>query len=307
MHTVRLQYSTRPRMLPIYAGGLLVRRSGLAPKQALPSMRSEWKGFKFDTHHYRRFMHACGLVPSDTMPLVYPLVFMFPLHLSIVGHRKFPLLYVRMMQIRNHVLQHRPIDLQETVDISAEIVGQRVVAKGLEMDMYSVLHAIDGPVWESIHTYYFPGNFGEPDRVSSLAQLPALSEPSEATTWTMPRGGGFCFGLMAGDYNAIHYLAPYARRMGYERAFAHSQLSLALCVRHLPAFAQDTPVRLDVAIKGPVYYGSKVSMKHEEQGRGHRFDLYCEDNPRPCISGFLDSAEPDLEDIRNTYALLGCH
>jgi len=286
---------------------LLVRRSGLAPRQTLPLMRSEWKDFKIDKQHLERFMKACRLAASDTMPLVYPLVFVFPLHVSIVGHSKFPLLYVRMMQIRNHVLQHRPIALNETLDISCAIVGQRIAAKGLEMDMYSALQVADEPVWESIHTYYFPGNFGEPGPLSPLAQFPDLSEADEETSWRMPRGGGFCFGLITGDYNAAHYLAPYARRMGFERDFAHSQLTVALCLRHLPPFEHNQPVRLDVAIKGPVYYESHVTMKYSSQNRGHRFDLYCEDNPRPCISGSLDSAEPDVDLISDTYSWLKCH
>jgi hypothetical protein len=251
-------------------------------------------------------MKFCRQFPSDVMPLVYPLVFVFPLHVSIVGHRRFPLLYVRMMQIRNHVIQHRPIDVREIMDISCAIVGQRVATNGLEMDMHSVLHIAGEPAWESIHTYKFPGNFGEPDDPSPLAQLPAMPEANEEQSWTMPRGGGFCFGLMAGDYNGIHYLSPYARLMGFERDFAHSQLTLALCVRHLPPLDQNKRVILDVAIKGPVYYGSNVNMKYSAQGRGHRFDLYCEDKQRPCLSGSVDSSEPDLEALRDMYSWVTC-
>ncbi|MBI4964696.1 MAG: hypothetical protein HY913_15560 [Desulfomonile tiedjei] len=294
MHAVSLKYTNRPRLLPLYGRALFARRGSLSPEQALPAMHSELRSFKIDRRHLKRFTDACGLAPADTMPLVYPLVFVFPLHVSIVCHGQFPLLYVRMMQVRNHVIQHRPINLQETMDVSCMIVGQRVVAKGLEMDMYSGLEAGGDHVWESIHTYFFPGDFGEPDPPSPLAQLPPLSEDNVDKTWTMPNGGGFCFGLMAGDYNPIHYFSPYARRMGFRRDFAHAQLSVALCLRHLPPVQADEPVRLDVAFKGPVYYGSKVTMKYSDCEKGHRFDLYCEDNARPPISGSLSSAKPDF-------------
>lgn len=294
MSSVSLSYRRRPRLLPIYARGLFVRRSGLEAERALPEMHSEWRGFTIDKGQLKRFLKMCRLGPSDAMPLVYPLVFAFPLHVSIVGHVKFPLSFVRMMQIRNHVIQHRPVELQEAMDISAAIVGQRVVATGLEMDMYTALGRVDDPVWESVHTYFFPGNFGESDPSSPLLQLPALSADYVERTWKMPNGGGFCFGLMAGDYNPIHYLAPYARIMRFQRDFAHAQMTLALCIRNLPGFLRDEPVRLDVAIKGPVYYGSNVNMKYCEKGKSYRFDLYCEGNARPCLSGNLSSAEPDL-------------
>ena len=298
MSTVHLKYTARPRLLPIYARGLFASRSGLGPDRALPAMHSEWWGFTIDRRHLKRFLGICRLGPSEAMPLVYPLVFAFPLHMSIIGHLEFPLLYIRMMQVRNHVIQHRPVELQEALDISAVIVGQRVAEKGLEMDMYTVLGTVDDPVWESLHTYYFPGDFGEPDSPSSLSQFPPLPPDYLEKAWRMPNGGGFCFGLMAGDYNPLHYLASYARFMGFQRDFAHSQLSLALCVQHLPAFRKDEPVRLDVAIKGPVYYGSNVTMNYSDQGQGYRFDLYCEDNPRPSLVGSLSTADPDLESIR---------
>jgi hypothetical protein len=306
MHAVRLQYSARPMMLPMYLGGLIARRSGLNPRQPLPQMRSEWRGFTMDPRQLARFLKICGLAPSDTMPLVYPLVFTFPLHVGIIAHRAFPILYARMMQIRNHVLQYRQVKVRETLDISVELVSKRIAVKGLEVDVHTALEAADGIVWESVHTYFFPGRFGEPDPVSPLAEFPILPEPHEETTWTMPRGGGFCFGLMAGDYNALHYLSPYARRMGFERTFAHAQFSLALCMRHLPGAEPDRPVRLDAAIKGPVYFGRNVLMKHAVQGQGRRFDLYCADNPRPCITGLYESAEPDFEMLRDTYALVQC-
>lgn len=299
MGTVRLTYRNRPKLFPMYVRGLLARRTGLAAERALPAMRSEWWGFTIDSKHLKRFLKICRLGPADAMPLVYPLVFVFPLHVSIVGHKDFPLLYVRMMQVRNHVIQHRPVALEESLDISAGIVGQRVVAKGLEMDVYTALEVRDNPVWESVHTYFFPGNFGKPGPASELSQLPPLPKDTLEKAWKMPNGGGFCFGLMAGDYNPIHYLAVYARRMRFRQDFAHAQLTLAMCIRQLPVFDRDEPVRLDVAFKGPVYYGSNVTMQYVDTGKSHRFDLYCEDNLRPCVSGCLSSAEPDLDALRN--------
>ncbi len=261
MHAVRLEYTNCPRLLPLYVRALLGRRSGLKQKQTLPLIRSEWRDFNMNSEHLKRFTHACRLAPSDTMPLVYPLVFAFPLHVTIVCHDRFPLLYVRMMQIRNHVIQHRPIGVHETLDITCAIVGHRIAAMGLEMDVYTVLETTDGAVWESIHTYFFPGNFGMAGQPSPLSELPILPDKSVEKTWKMPNGGGFCFGLMTGDYNAIHYLAPYARYMGFQRDFAHAQLTLGLCLRYLPPFHENETVSLDVALKGPVYYGSNVTTR----------------------------------------------
>jgi hypothetical protein len=301
MQAINLKYRNRPRMLPLYARAMLGRRSGLMSEPALPTARSEWRGFKIDRGHLKRFMDACRLAPSDTMPIAFPLVFAFPLHMSMVCHGQFPLSYVRMMQISNHIIQHCPVHVHETMDVSCDIVGQRVVYKGLEMDIYTVLEIVGQPVWESIHTYFFPGNFGEPDQPSRLFKLSPLPENCVKKTWKMPNGGGFCFGLMAGDYNPIHYFAPYGRLMGFRRDFAHSQITIALCLRHLPAFPEGQPVCLDVSIKGPVYYGSNVTMRLSDAEESHGFELYCEDNPRPCIKGALSSLESDLDSIYDSF------
>jgi hypothetical protein len=301
MQAINLKYTNRPRMLPLYARGILGYRSRITSEPALPSAKSEWRGFKIDGGHLKRFMDACRLAPSDTMPIAFPLVFAFPLHMSMVSHGRFPLSYVRMMQISNHIIQHRPVNVQETMDISCDIVGQRVVYKGLEMDVYTVLEIVGQPVWESIHTYFFPGNFGEPDQPSLFFKQSPLPENCAKKTWKMPNGGGFCFGLIAGDYNPIHYFAPYSRLMGFRRDFAHSQITIALCLRHLPAFPENQPVCLDVSIKGPVYYGSNVTMRLSNAEKSHGFELYCEDNSRPCIKGSLSSPEPKLDSIYDGF------
>jgi hypothetical protein len=44
---------------------------------------------------------------------------------------------------------------------------------------------------------------------------------------------------------------------------------------------------LDIAFKGPVYYGNDVILKSRENAQGERFDIYSEANPRPGICGNL--------------------
>ena len=64
-------------------------------------------------------------------------------------------------------------------------------------------------------------------------------------------------------------------------------------------------MRLDVSLKGPVYYGSNVTMRLSEAEKSHSFELYCEDNPRPCIKGALSSPEPNLDSIYDSFFRVG--
>jgi uncharacterized protein YaiE (UPF0345 family) len=44
-------------------------------------------------------------------------------------------------------------------------------------------------------------------------------------------------------------------------------------------------MRLDVAFKGPVYYGTSALMKYTAIKGGFRFDLHTDDDERPCVTG----------------------
>ena len=95
---------------------------------------------------------------------------------------------------------------------------------------------------------------------------------------------------MCGDLNPAHYFAPWARMLGFQRDFAHTQRIVAECLQRLPEEADVNAaesLRLDVAFKGPVYYGSPLVLKGAQQDSGYRFDLYCGDVDKPAIPGRL--------------------
>lgn len=148
------------------------------------------------------------------MPFIYPLTFLFPLHMGIIAHRNFPLLYLKMLHVRDHILQHRIVDAGEQMDISCCIAGQRIIPKGIEFDIHTFMKSEGTTVWESISTNFFPGSFGDPQKPSPLSRFEPMPDDCCITHWTMPKGAGFRFGLPTGDYNGIHYHASYARKGG---------------------------------------------------------------------------------------------
>jgi hypothetical protein len=281
MNATHMKFHRRPNLLKIYLRTLFVRHPGLAPGALLPALVSECPSVKIDPNHVRRFRELTGAV---TTPVVYPQLLVFPFHMLILGHRDFPLLYVSMMQIRNHMVQHRLLQESHDLRLVCRIARQRVVRKGLEMDVHSEFGDADGPVWESLNTYYFPGRFGDPDPPSPLSEFSPLpaSERAEQHFTISPRGG-FRFGLLSGDYNGIHYASWYARSRGFRRCFAQSYSSLTQCLRRLPRIEPALPIRLDTAYKGPVYYDADLALRYAAAEGGYRFDLYCEGDSRPCV------------------------
>jgi hypothetical protein len=215
--------------------------------------------------------------------------------MPILGHKEFPLLYVRMMQIRNHIIQHRPLERTDIMDINCRILTQRRAAKGIELDVLSIISVDEKPVWENLNTYFFSGRFGNPDEPSPLSEMLPLPEKHQEHIFSISSKGGFRFGLLSGDYNGIHYYSRYARLMGFERSFAQSYMSLTKCLMHIPEFESKNQLKLDAMYKGPVYYDRQLTMKNSKINNGFRFDLYCEGNDRPSVVGSISEIKGDKQ------------
>jgi hypothetical protein len=290
--TLPENYQRRTPLLWIYVRGLLIKRKGLNPGEKMPALKLVWQGYHISRAHLKKYLDICGSRPGRNVPMLYPHMITFGMHMRIITHRAFPFKYLNMLQLRNHIIQNRPIGIDERLDISCEIADQRNVSKGLEYDMYTVFRAGSEVIWENINTYFFPGKFGPPEEASPNASFRPLPEKASALRWTTPSGGGFKFALICGDYNGIHYIAPYARIFGFNSDFAHGQFSIIQCAQHLPRLDEEEPVRIDVSLKGPMYYSSEALLKYVSDRSGLGFDLYCGDNPRPCIIGSMRNVTP---------------
>ncbi len=51
----------------------------------------------------------------------------------------------------------------------------------------------------------------------------------------------------------------------------------------LPLLKKAKKIQMDVALKGPAYYGKELHMKSGANQDGYRIDLLCADNPKPAL------------------------
>ncbi|MGE5403355.1 MAG: hypothetical protein ACM3PP_00245 [Candidatus Saccharibacteria bacterium] len=279
MNNLHIELNRRPSMLSAYCGGLLRRRSGLRAGEQTAPITVTWPRYRINRQHLGKFLALTGLSGSQEIPFVYPLVLLFPVHMYMMAHPTFPLQFSKMMQVRTHLVQHRPVHRDEVLDMHCSVFNLHVVSTGMEVDFKTVYTSQGQPVWELVTSYYMPGNYGPAG--AHRSHFEPLTGDFEIVQWHFPASTGIPMGHLTGDYNPLHYCAAFARRRGYRRDFAHAQLSLAECIKHLPPFTADRAVNLTMAIKGPVYYSHEVTMKYKAEPDYYRFDLYCGDNPRP--------------------------
>ena len=110
----------------------------------------------------------------------------------------------------------------------------------------------------------------------------------------MPEHGCWRYGRLSGDMNPLHMSDGYARRFGYPRAFAHPQRVIGQCLGHLGAAAQ-APMQLETWIKGPVIYGTRLSLRSESRAAEQLFALHVDDDARPAIVGRFVTPNIDRE------------
>ncbi len=280
---LEMRFERRPSTLAFMTRAILPS-PGLRKTGGFPPIHVSWARHRIDPQHLAAFVQLTGLRAEQNLPLLYPHVFSFPLQMVILTHPAHPIPIWNSLQIRNHLLQHRPIPIDAMLDLETRVTGQRILEKGAEVDLHTGLRIRDELVWESLNTFYYRGRFGEARAASPLAQAPVVRGQTLAQ-WHMRAGTGWRFGGLTGDYNGIHWSNWYARRFGFRRAFHHPQLVLGQCMAHLLAPVPAEAQRLDAWLKGPVYYDSDVRLRAAVESDRSSFALIAAGEERPAILG----------------------
>lgn len=286
---IPLEFRRRPSVLA-YMVRALYPSPGLRKTGGFPPLRARWLGLSIDRKHLDACMELTGLRAEDGLPILYPHIFGFPVLMAILTHPAFPLPIWNALQVRNHLLQHRRMSADVRYDLETRVAGQRVLEKGAEVDLHTLLRDGSELVWESLNTFYFRGRHGEPTARSPLASSPKVEGPA-SLRWHMPAGVGLRFGGLTGDYNGIHYARWYARRLGFPGPFHHPQLVLGQTLARLPPHVADAQ-RLDVWLKGPVFYGIDVEVRTESDPTGRSFAIAEVGAERPAIVGRWSRVPP---------------
>ncbi len=132
----------------------------------LPGIRKtgEFDGLAFarpavsiERPHVTAYAGVCGFPVKDAVPLTYPHLLAFPLHLAILTDPSFPFPAVGAVHLTNAITQHRPVGVGETVTVTARADQVRQHPKGRAVDVVTSIDAGGRIVWESTSTYLHRG------------------------------------------------------------------------------------------------------------------------------------------------------
>lgn len=287
-----LQFTQKPSIISCYFRFLFSRKKGLRPDEKLPCISAKWNNVKIERDKLKEYNKSCGLPESDTLPPLYPHIVAAPVHTTMLSHKDFPLPMMGSIHHRNHILQHRQIGVNESLDIHCVVETKRNIKKGLEFDVTTNITVAGEPVWDSITTVFIRGKFGAPDEPSPLSNLSSSKEAEFKTEWFVPAGTGRKYAKITGDYNPIHMSPISAKLFGFKRDIAHGMWTLANAVGLAPLQINGKPVRIDAAFKGPMFMNNKAKLNILEYEEGNKLDVYCGDNSRPIICADIKLVAP---------------
>jgi hypothetical protein len=229
------------------------------------------------------YVRLAGLAARDELPLAWPQVWGFRLHMALLTDRAFPLPIWSALQVRVRMRRLLELPAEASYALAVQASGMRRLEKGAEVDLWCTLRDASGKLaWESTTTFYWRGR----GRVPSDAPAPEAASPALDGAllgeWASPHGGGWRFGALTGDYNPLHWNDRYARALGFRRAFHHPARIAGQCLARL---AVDSAAQLELWIKGPVFYRSALALRAGAEGDARLFALHVDGEERPALVG----------------------
>jgi acyl dehydratase len=263
-----------------------IRKSG----SDLPDLTLTRHDVAVDADHVAAYARVCGFPTKDTLPLPYPHMLAFGLHMSIMTDTSFPFPAIGTVHLENAITQHRPIAVGELLQVTARAQDLRPHAKGKVFDMVTTVHAAGELVWEETSTFLRRGR-GDDSAPRGL-ELPEAA-PS-GIVWKLPGDLGRRYAAVSGDHNPIHLYPLTAKALGFPRQIAHGMWSMARCVAMLENRLPDAAT-VEVAFKKPILLPGSVAfgsrpLTDAEGGPGYAFSLSSPKSGVPHLAGRAASA-----------------
>jgi acyl dehydratase len=306
--------SSPPRTLPLYARAaapLLPGASRLpfigGRGKELPDLELALAQVRIDPDRLAAYAHVCGFSLRDALPPTYPHILAFALHLALMTDSRFPFPAIGLVHLRNRIVQHRPIDLGETLDVRVRTTPLREHRRGRTFALVSEVRSQDEVVWEEHSTMLRRGggskasggtgaeasteaDTGAGVNAGAGAETDADTEaptPIEQTAlWQLPGDLGRRYAAVSGDRNPIHMHTLSAKLFGFPRAIAHGMWTKARCLAALEPLPDAFGVEVD--FRKPILLPGEVAFGAEPQDGSVRFEVRDRRGTKRHLDGLLE-------------------
>jgi acyl dehydratase len=226
-------------------------------------------GARTDRDRLAAYDRVCGFDLRDQLPVTYPHMLAFPLHLALMTDPRFPFPAIGLVHIANRITQHRPIDAGEELSLRVWATPVYPHPRGRQFMIRTEARVGAELVWEEASTNLRMGRRDETAQAPSLACAEDL--PGTAV-WKLAADLGRRYAAVSGDYNPIHIHGLTARLFGFPSAIAHGMWTKARCLAALDPELPDA-YSVEVAFKRPIVLPARVQFAEGRESDGLRFGV----------------------------------
>lgn len=283
--------STAPREIKMTSipgmGSMLLKAvTCRKPKQRdpqFPPIKVSASGIKVDSGKLKKFRAVCGFSSGDTLPLTYPHIMAFALHLQLMLQPEFPFTPAGAVHVRNRIRQQRAIGVDEALDFCAYIEGARQVDKGFEVTTITEVRVGGELVWDDLSVMLIrKGGSGIKKEKKKPGETPTCSESIQ---WQLASNKGRQYAAASGDYNPIHLFPATAKLMGFKRHIMHGMWSKSRAVAHLLPADYIGAVSVDVSFKLPIFLPGTVTLMANSDDSSSQFEMKDGKGEKPHLAG----------------------
>lgn len=238
-----------------------------------------------------KYLKLFDLPSSDFLPISYPFILTMPMQIQLFSHPSILINPLGFLHVSNHITLNKPIPKDSVMEAFCYIDSTQLAKKGIEITVKIVIKVNSEPSWECKSTYLkFSKKYrDEAGNGKKLFSFESYDKYDEEHHWYVSRKDAFSYARVSGDYNLIHLSKIFARITGLPKPIIHGMFSIGKCLHYLKLNSPDK-LHFYHIFKGPIPLNSNCILCIKNLPHGKRFDLFAENNPRPCIQGILSGS-----------------
>jgi acyl dehydratase len=280
------KYDDTPRFGTLYARTVkaTLRRADYEPDA--DGLTLELPKAAIDQDHLSTYRDVTGFTAGPALPVTYPHVLAFPLHLDLMSDPSFPHKPMGIVHLSNTITQLQPLPMHAELAIRVHSTAERPHPKGTMFDVISEV-SVDGEVVWTDLTTLLSRSPGTEDAHVDLLPDPSV-DPS--AWWDLRANLGRRYAAASGDRNPIHLFKLTAQAFGFPRQIAHGMWAKAAClasIQRATKLPDAFTVRVD--FRKPLPLPSRVQFGYATSGKTTDFAVYDERHELTHLIGQLQA------------------
>jgi acyl dehydratase len=298
-----------PNILPLYARAAapMIPGASLLPfvpggGGEIPDLDLALEGVVADPADVAAYAKVCGFPLRDSLPVTYPHVLAFPLHMAVMADGGFPFGAVGLVHVENRIEQNRRVGIDEELTIRVRPTKLAPHPKGQTFSLLTEVKVGDELVWQSTSTMLRRGNSDSAVAISTAMRekrrprdegFAALPDDTPAgAEWKLDGGLGRSYASVSGDRNPIHMHSLTAKPLGFPGAIAHGMWTKARCLAALDSRLPDA-FAVDVRFRKPILLPARVEFASTTEGDEIAFAVRDAKRQTPHLDGRVTPLEPN--------------